>query len=73
MNSLMAVSRQMKSAAALAALLASTFTTGGTLALADHYASSGADAQLYAVGGSAALQLAPFSRQARNERAAIAS
>ena len=70
MNSLMAVSKQMKGVAGLAALVATMFTTGGTLALADHYASTGANAQAYIAGGPAAAAL---SRQADNARVAISS
>lgn len=74
MNSLMAVSKQMKGVAGLAALVATMFTTGGTLALADHYASTGADAQAYIAAGPAAGHAAAvLSRQADNARVAISS
>jgi hypothetical protein len=73
MNALI-VSKQMKRAAGVAALVATMFTTGGTLALADHYASTGGDARAYIAGGSAVPHAAAvLSGQADAGRVAVSS
>lgn len=71
MNSLTTISKQTKRMAGIAALVATMFTTGGTLALADHYARSAGDAQVFMAGNPAAQCVAPAAnRQADNGRVA---
>jgi hypothetical protein len=74
MNSLMAISTQTKHMAGFAALVATLLTTGGTLALADHYARTAGDAQVYMAGNPPARQAAPAVRaQPGNGRVAAYS
>ena len=71
MNSLTTISKQTKRMAGITALVATMFTAGGTLALADHYARTAGDGQAYMAGNPAAQCAAPaVSRQADNGRVA---
>lgn len=47
MNSIIAVSKQTKSLVGLVAIVATVFTCGGTLTLAEHYARSSMDGRDY--------------------------
>jgi len=71
MNSTMATGRKMKVMAGFAALVATLFTTTGTLALADHYARTAGNGQVQTAGNLATRQPAPTLRRcAENGRIA---
>lgn len=74
MNSVMTIGKQTKGMAGLAALVATLFTTAGTLGLAEHYAYTGRPGQDFAAANPAVRQAAPaVSRQADNAQAATQS
>lgn len=74
MNSVMAIDRQSKGMAGFAALIATLFITGGTLALADHYAGTAGEGSVYMAHNPAAQHAAPpLSRNADNGRVAAYS
>lgn len=74
MTSLIALSRQTKRMAAFAALVATMLTTGGTLALAQHYAQTAGDAAVYMAGNPPQRHAAPASnRQANSAQVATLS
>ncbi len=62
MNSMMATGRKMKVMAGFAAVVATFFTTAGTLALADHYARTAGNEQVQVAGNPATQQAAPALR-----------
>lgn len=72
MNAVMATSRKTKRMAGLAALVATLFTTAGTLTLAEHYAHTGKAGRNDMAA--AAQHAAPAAgRHAENGQAAIQS
>ena len=71
MNSMMATGRHIKVMAGFSALVATLFTTAGTLALADHYARTAGNGQVQMAGNPATRQAAPtLRRYAENGRIA---
>jgi hypothetical protein len=71
MNSMMATGRKIKVMAGFAALVATLFTTAGTLVLADHYARAAGNGQVQMAGNLAKGQAAPtLHRCAENGRIA---
>jgi len=74
MNAVMATSRKTKRMAGLAALVATLFTTAGTLTLAEHYAHTGKAGRNDMATTEAAQHAAPAAgRHAENGQAAIQS
>ena len=70
MNSVMAINKQTKRMAGLAALVATLFTTVGTLTLAEHYARTGKDGRDSMEGNPAVRYAAPVaSRHAEDGQA----
>jgi hypothetical protein len=71
MNAVTTISKQTRRIAGVAAVVATLFTTGGTLALAEHYAQGGTGAQGYAAANPAVQQAAPAAiGRAQDGRAA---
>jgi len=69
MNSVITTSKQVKRMAGLAAIVATLFTTVGTLTLADHYAHSGKGGRNYTAGNETVQHAAPTaSRHAQTGR-----
>ncbi len=69
MNAMMTASKQTKRMVGFVAVLASVFTLGGTLALAEHYARSSADGRDNMAGLQQAQPAA--GQQAHNARVAV--
>ena len=74
MNSAIAINRHTRRIAGFAALLATLFTTVGTLTLAEHYARTGKDGRAYMAANPAARYAVPVvSRHAEYAQAATQS
>lgn len=63
MNSMLTLGKQTKRIAGFAAVVATLFTAGGTLTLAEHYAHAGRAGHDYAAGNLATKQALPTVRR----------